>query len=96
MMPTGARAARVTQQLFSRGWNMKRIDGQRGARCEMTPADPDTVRDVMRKLGRLQEWADHFSLSTRIPEIMAWVDVCRTDLNNTFPLRFPAKNGVTT
>lgn len=93
MMPTGERAARVTQQLFSRGWNMRRVDGNRGARCTMTPADPASVRDVLRKLKRLQEWADHFSLRTRVPAIMEWAAVCSTDIDNAFPLRFTSKDG---
>lgn len=90
MMPTGDRAARMTQQLFSRGWNMKRIDGERGARCTMTPADPATVADVVRKLGRLTQWTDHFGLATRIPEVLRWIDAVKGDLDNIFPLKFEA------
>lgn len=54
----------LTQKLFGRGWNMKRIDGERGALCEMTPVDESTIADVVRKLGRLKQWAAHFGIKT--------------------------------
>jgi len=52
----------MTQKLFGRGWAMMRVDGERGALCEMTPADPETVADVDRRLKRLTTWMTHFGL----------------------------------
>jgi hypothetical protein len=52
----------ITQKLFGRGWAMMRVDGERGALCEMTTADPDTVADVDRRLARLTTWMTHFGL----------------------------------
>lgn len=89
MMPTGERARRLSQQLFSRGWNMKRTDGGRGAKCEMTPPDEYTVSEVLRKLTRLEDWARHFGLATRVPQIMTWV--AEIDPANAPPLRFAAR-----
>lgn len=66
--------AHMSQRLFSRGWNMKRTDGGRGAKCEMLPADPETIADVIRKLGRLTDWAQHFGIMTRVPLIIDWID----------------------
>jgi hypothetical protein len=66
------RTAHVTQRLFTRGWNMKRTDGGRGAACEIYPADPMTVAEVVRKFRRLDQWAAHFGVSTRIPTILTW------------------------
>jgi len=60
------------QKLYGRGWAMQRVDGQRGAKCEMTSADSYTVSEVVRKLERLKTWADHFSVGTRLPTIIAW------------------------
>lgn len=64
----------LTQKLFGRGWAMKRVDGARGAQCEMLPATAFTVEQVGRKLLRLQKWADHFGITTRLPEVIQWVD----------------------
>ncbi len=61
----------LTQKLYGRGWNMLRIDGERGARCEMTPPTKETIADVARKLLRLKAWTDHFGLTeTWIPTIL--------------------------
>lgn len=68
-----ANTAHIGQRLYTRGWNMKRTDGGRGAKCEILPADPGTVAEVVRKFGRLEQWAAHFGLSTRIPTILTWV-----------------------
>jgi Fe-S-cluster containining protein len=65
--------AYITQKLFARGWAMKRVDGGRGALCEMLPADSSTVAEVIRKLERLKQWAVHFGIETHLDEIMAWV-----------------------
>lgn len=65
----------LTQKLYGRGWNMLRIDGERGARCEMTDPDPATVADVIRKLRRLKSWTDHFELhDTWIPKIIDLIE----------------------
>jgi hypothetical protein len=73
----------MTQKLFGRGWAMKRIDGLRGARCGMTPATDETVQEVARKLRRLDDWAKHFELETRLPPIIRWVE----NGGSTLPLR---------
>lgn len=64
----------LTQKLYGRGWNMMRIDGERGAMCEMTPHDSKTIAEVVRKLSRLQEWANHFGVDTWIAEIIQVVE----------------------
>jgi Fe-S-cluster containining protein len=62
-----------TQKLFNRGWAMIRVDGGRGARCEMLPATSETMSEVLRKLRRLKEWADFFGINTHLPTIIDWV-----------------------
>jgi hypothetical protein len=61
------------QKLFGRGWAMIRVDGGRGARCSMMPASSQTVPEIMRKLQRLQNWAEHFGIDTWVPQIMNWI-----------------------
>ena len=65
--------ARLSQQLYGRGWAFTQISGAKGAMCEMLPADTKSKQEVHRKLLRLQEWATHFGISTWVPEILDWV-----------------------
>ncbi len=61
-----------TQKLFNRGWAMLRVDGGRGAGCEMPPVDEKSCQEVVRKLGRLRQWAEHFEISTHLATIIHW------------------------
>ncbi|HEY7824535.1 MAG TPA: hypothetical protein VIG24_16960 [Acidimicrobiia bacterium] len=63
----------LTSKLFGRGWAMMRVDGERGALCEMTEADEASLRDNLRKLKRLREWVEYFELSHRLNPIIEWV-----------------------
>lgn len=63
----------LTAKLFGRGWAMLRVDGERGALCEMTDADEESTRDALRKLKRLREWCEHFGLKHRLVPIIEWV-----------------------
>lgn len=59
----------LTQKLFGRGWSYPRVDGGKGALCEMTEVDKKTIAEVLRKLDRLKAWTDYFGIKTWIPEI---------------------------
>jgi len=64
----------LTQRLFGRGWALTRVDGiTKGAACELVPADAYTVSEVVRKLTELQQWAEHFKISTHVPAILEWI-----------------------
>lgn len=67
-------STRLSQQLFGRGWQFLRIDGDRGALCEITPTDPETTKEVVRKLHRLESWAVYFGLTNKVPEILTWIE----------------------
>lgn len=61
-----------TQKKYGRGHEMMRVDGIRGALCEMTPSTPEWVADVDRRLGRLELWMTHFGLNPmRVAHIRA-------------------------
>jgi hypothetical protein len=62
----------LTQKLFGRGWAMRRVDGNRGARCDMTRPTNESVAEVTRKLARLSEWANYFCISTCLEPIIEW------------------------
>lgn len=57
--------ADFTQKLYGRGWAMMRVDGERGALCEMTPPTPEARADVDRRLARLETWMAHFGLNPK-------------------------------
>ncbi len=70
----GNEKSHLTQKLYGRGWALLRVDGERGALCEMTDPDQKTKREVVRKLRRLEKWCMHFGLEkTWVPEIIHWV-----------------------
>jgi hypothetical protein len=70
----------LTQKLFGRGWAMKRVDGSKGARCQMTDPSELSKMEVLRKLTRLQEWAEYFSIETCLAHVMTWVESGPHDL----------------
>lgn len=68
----GKERNRLTQQPFGRGWQFLRVDGKRGALCSITNPGTNSVNEVVRKLKRLKEWADHFGIQTWLDDIIDW------------------------
>lgn len=65
----------MMQRLFGRGWNMMRIDGSRGALCEMTNFVPSDVDEVVRKLNRLNSWLSYFEINNhKVDAIIRWAE----------------------
>lgn len=64
----------LTQKLFGRGWAFLRTDGERGARCEMTPVDKETIKESIRKLIRLKTWAEHFKITHCLNCVIRWAE----------------------
>lgn len=62
----------LTQKLYGRGWNMLRIDGKRGAMCEMTDVTKQTTLEVIRKLRRLKQWSDYFEIDSHVDSLIHW------------------------
>lgn len=67
-------STRLSQQLFGRGWQFLRIDNDRGAKCTMTDTTDETRSEVIRKLNRLQDWTQHFGITTKVPKILNWIN----------------------
>ncbi len=63
----------LNQRLFGRGWAFLRVDGERGARCEMLPPTEETISEVVRKLGRLKQWCNYFEIKHKVDPIIKWV-----------------------
>jgi Fe-S-cluster containining protein len=64
----------LTQKLYGRFWAMRRLDANTGAKCEILQADAKSVQEVIRKLHRLSEWAQHFGIRTCLPDIFEWAE----------------------
>lgn len=69
-----AEKAVLTQKLYGRGWAMLRIDGERGARCEMTAITRETIGEVVRKLKRLKGWMAYFEVPNHVDAIIKWAE----------------------
>lgn len=67
-------SSRINVQKFTRGWRMRRIDGERGALCEMLPATKEIIDDTVRKLKLLRDWAIHFKVETHMDTIIEWAE----------------------
>lgn len=68
----GADRRQMTTRLFGRGWSFPRVDGQRGALCEIVPESAETRADVLRKLHRLDQWCRHLGVDTHLDTIIDW------------------------
>jgi hypothetical protein len=75
----------LIQKQYGRAWSMKRLDEGLGALCTMLPPTPQRIADVTRKLERLQSWAAHFGIETRIERILSWIEAG----DHARPLRLP-------
>jgi len=64
----------LNQRSFGRGWAFKRVDGERGALCTLTPATAESKQEVIRKLKRLQQWARYFEIDTCLPSIIKQIE----------------------
>ena len=75
---------------YGRGWNMPRVDGERGALCVITAFDESVREWLLGQLARLKMWMEYFFLKTdRVDHIIKWVE---TGPHST-PLRFEAGSG---
>ena len=70
--PTSAN--RLTQKLYGRGWSYTRVDGQKGALCEMTPITEESRLDTIRRMRRLETWANYFGVNHCLDEIIPWLE----------------------
>jgi hypothetical protein len=69
-----SKPSHMLTRLYGRGWQMMKIDGTRGALCEVVPISKETIDDTLRKLNRLQGWCDYFEVKSKIPKIIDWIN----------------------
>lgn len=66
------RPNRVMTKHFGRAWNMKRIDGGYGTKCDVLDRTDEARADVIRKFERLKVWANYFELRTKLDDIILY------------------------
>lgn len=64
----------ISTKKFSRGWNMLRVDGKRGALCVIKDITPKSIMEIRRKINLLEFWCSHFGLNSWCSEIVNWID----------------------
>jgi hypothetical protein len=69
----------ITQKLYARGWAMKTVDGKKGAKCEMLIPTEETASLVIKKLEKLNCWAEYFKIETKITKIINWIKSINLD-----------------
>lgn len=64
----------ITSTYYGRGWNMLKVNGERGASCEIIDGNEEIVDDIKRRFLRLENWFNHFNLKSKIPTLIKWID----------------------
>jgi len=64
--------ASLNLQKFSRGHRFIKIDGSIGALTEVTPKSEISFLDNLKKLRKLDIWAQYFGIKTKIPAIIKY------------------------
>jgi Fe-S-cluster containining protein len=69
---------------FGRSWNLTRaMSTEKGTCCVIKPPTEESIQDTIRKLQRLQAWAQHFGLlETWIPEIIEFLTSTKGQAGN--------------
>lgn len=60
----------LIKKKFSRGWNLKRLDGQRGARCKILPFNYLEFLEDINLLCELNEIGNQFRVKTKLISII--------------------------
>lgn len=60
----------LISKLYGRGWNMKRIDDQKGAQCSMLGWSEDTRNELRREFTSLKGWAEYFQIPHRVDSLL--------------------------
>lgn len=76
---SNARPNQVTTRLFGRGWQLLKVNGERGASCEILPVTDESRAHTIRKLKRLERWAREFGLNTKVKDIIKWLETNPTE-----------------
>jgi|TARA_Y100000310_G_C20701549_1_gene830428 Fe-S-cluster containining protein len=63
----------LIKKLFGRGWGFKRVDGGKGALCEMLPFNSDKVERDVELLEELADYGDRFGIKTKLKRVVSFL-----------------------
>tara|TARA_R110002167_G_scaffold143936_7_gene333535 strand:+ start:301 stop:939 length:639 start_codon:yes stop_codon:yes gene_type:complete len=63
----------LIKKLFGRGWQFERVDGGKGALCEMLPFDKTKIERDVELLEELDDYGDRFKIKTKLKRIIAFL-----------------------
>jgi len=63
----------LIKKLFGRGWNFKRVDGGKGALCEMLPFNSEKIERDIELLEELREYASRFRIKTKLERVVSFL-----------------------
>jgi Fe-S-cluster containining protein len=66
---------KLEQSHYGRTWQLTQVDGTKNVKCEFLPVSTEGAQETIRKLRKLEKWANHFHLTnTYIPEIISYLE----------------------
>lgn len=66
---------------FGRAWALLRIDGERGALCEIVPVDHTQAIEAARKFKRLAKWMEFFAIPHKVDPVVAYLEKHQYETN---------------
>lgn len=70
---TAANIARALVRLPGRNWQLLRIDGERGAKCEIIPYDPELTKTHVADLLILKRWMKTFGIANDVDSVVEYL-----------------------
>ena len=64
----------LTKKLFGRGWGMTRVDGNKGALCEMIPYDKTKIGRDIELLKEMIELAQRLKIETKLKSVVRFLE----------------------
>ena len=63
----------LIKKLFGRGWQFERVDGGKGALCEMLPFDKTKIERDVELLEELDSYGDRFKIKTKLKRVVTFL-----------------------
>jgi len=87
---------RIINKLFGRGWSLLRVDGERGAKCEMLPYDGSKLTRDVALLDELRDWAPVLGYDEGVlPRVVGWLKKHALRLQKERPAAVTFRNRIT-
>ena len=64
----------LIKKLYGRGWNLTRIDGKKGALCEMISFNPSKIKRDIELLKELVDMSIKLEIKTKLPKVIHFLE----------------------